>query len=54
MHGAFTGDKGVFMTSAARAHLLATTLLMGATTFATPALAQVQGDNSGILSLIHI
>ncbi len=48
MHGAFTGNKGVFMTSAARAHLLATTLLMGATTFATPALAQVQGDNSGI------
>jgi iron complex outermembrane receptor protein len=36
------------MTSAARAHLLATTLLMGAATLATPAFAQVQGDNSGI------
>ncbi|MEG3173618.1 TonB-dependent receptor [Sphingomonas sp. ZB1N12] len=36
------------MTSAARAHLLATTLLMGAATLATPAFAQVQADNSGI------
>ena len=36
------------MTSAARAHLLATTLLMGAATLATPVFAQVQGDNSGI------
>ncbi len=36
------------MNSAARTHLLATTLLMGAASLATPAFAQVQGDNSGI------
>ncbi len=36
------------MKSNARTRLLATTLLMGAATVATPAFAQVQGDNSGI------
>ncbi len=36
------------MKSAARTHLLATTLLMGAASLATPAFAQVQGDTSGI------
>jgi outer membrane receptor protein involved in Fe transport len=36
------------MKSNARGRLLATTLLMGAATVATPAFAQVQGDNSGI------
>jgi outer membrane receptor protein involved in Fe transport len=36
------------MTSVVRARLLASTLLVGAATFAAPAMAQVAGDNSGI------